>query len=69
MGKCDNTYQKMSFIRGERKLLRNSRPASAGDYSPDLELGWDLHVVNWCSINEEAFGACPILAFLWDLRF
>lgn len=65
--KCDNTYQKMSFIRGERKLFRNSRLPNAGDYSLDLEQCWDLHI-NLCSINEEGFGACPVLAFLWDLR-
>lgn len=68
MEKCDNTYQKMSFIRGERKLFRNSRLKNAGDYSLDPELGWDLHM-NWCPLNEEAFGARPILAFLWDLHF
>lgn len=40
MEKCDNTYQKMSFIKGERKLFRNSRLPNAGDYSLDQELCW-----------------------------
>lgn len=58
MEKCDNTYQKMSFIKGERKLFRNSRLTNAGDYSLDLELCW---ICTWIGAPQMRKGLVPAL--------
>lgn len=69
MKKCDNTYQKVSFTMGGGNLFRNSNLTNTRDFSLYLELCSYLHM-NWRKyINEEVFGACPIIGFLWDLSF
>lgn len=72
MKECDNTYRKRSFTTAGGKLVGNSSLTNARYFSLDLELCLYLHP-NWrtpcCYINQEVFGACPIIAFLWDLSF